>query len=243
MELAKELIILFFRIITILPLILIATLLMGKRSIAELPVFDFLVVIILGAVVGADIADPNVPHIHTGVAIILIGLFQILVAKWKISNRKIRRLITFEPTLVISEGKFIVENLRQIRYSIDNILQMLREKEIFDVSEVELAIIEGNGNLSVHRKPKKANVKIEDLGVAKVSSGLAYPVIIEGKVYEEVLTKLNVTEAWLQQELNILNVEDVKSIFFASITEEQQLHISLVEDKNKLLISKPSILS
>ncbi len=71
MELLKELVILLVRVITILPLLLLVTLIMGKRSIGELPVFDFLIFLSLGAVVGADIADADISHIHTAVAIIL----------------------------------------------------------------------------------------------------------------------------------------------------------------------------
>ncbi|KZL92317.1 DUF421 domain-containing protein [Clostridium magnum] len=136
MHLIKELLIVIGRIVTILPLMLVITLYMGKRSIGELPVFDFLVIIILGAVVGADIADPEIEHIHTATAIILIGFFQRIVSKLKIKYRKFGHLITFEPTIVIQYGKFIVPNLTKIRYSIDNIFQMLREKEVFDISDV-----------------------------------------------------------------------------------------------------------
>ncbi len=143
------------RIVTILPLLLFMTLYMGKRAIGELPIFDYLIIITLGAVVGADIADPSIKHFPTAVAIIIIALFQRVITNWKITNRKIGRLLTFEPTVVIQNGKFLDKNLKKIRYSIDNILQMLREKNVFDISEVETAIIEANGALSVLKKTEK----------------------------------------------------------------------------------------
>lgn len=229
MGLLQELGILFLRIITIFPLLLIVTIIMGKRSIAELPVFDFLIVLSLGSVVGADLADPKISHIHTGVAIVLIGLFQIIVSKIKISNRSFGRLITFDPITVIYNGHFLIENLRKDRYSIDNILQMLRENEIFDVSDVELAILEANGQLTVHKKANKSNVTIEDLNLIKKSPGIAYSVIIEGELYQDVLKQLNVTEEWLSKELSKLNINNIESIFYGSLTEDLQLHISLKE--------------
>src|SRR5690625_1437312 len=103
----KDILLVIVRVITILPLLLFVTIFMGKRAIGELPIFDFLVVIILGAVVGADIADPNIEHFPTVIAIIAIALLQKVVAKWKISNRKIGRLLTFEPTIVVQNGKFV----------------------------------------------------------------------------------------------------------------------------------------
>lgn len=158
METVKEIFIIYGRIITILPLLLIVTLFMGKRSIGELPVFDFLIIITLGAVVGADIADPNIRHIHTAAAVIAIGLLQKVISKIVIKNRMIGKIITFEPTVVIKNGTFLVGNLRRLRYSLDNVLQMLREKDIFDIKDVELAIVEANGKLTVYKQSNKSSV-------------------------------------------------------------------------------------
>lgn len=104
---------------------------------------------------------------HTAAAIWAIALLQRLTSKIMIKNKLLGRLITFEPTIVIKNGTFIVGNLKRIRYSIDNILQMLREKDIFNVSDVEMAFVEANGNLTVYKKPNKTEVTVEDLGIQK----------------------------------------------------------------------------
>ena len=103
LEFTKDILIIFVRILTILPLLLFITLFMGKRAIGELPVFDFLIVIILGALVGADIANHDIKHLPTAIAIVFVGIFQRIVANWKIANRKIGRLLTLEPTFVIKK--------------------------------------------------------------------------------------------------------------------------------------------
>lgn len=229
MELVKELLILLGRIITILPLLLVVTLVMGKRSIAELPVFDFLIIITLGAVVGADIADPDIGHIHTAVAIVAIGLFQFVMSRWMIKNRTFGRLVTFEPTLVVRNGTFLVSNIKHIRYSLDNILQMLRENDVFDVNDVEIALVESNGKLTVQKKVSKEQVTLEDMGISKVAGGFSYPVIVEGKIYTDVLEKLNLNEAWLKQHLNKKGILDIESVFYASVNEKHDLHVSLVD--------------
>lgn len=227
LEFLKDILIILARILTILPLLLFTTLFMGKRAIGEIPVFDFLVVIILGAVVGADIADPNIEHFPTIMTIIFIGIFQRVIANWKIANRKIGRLLTLEPTVVIQNGKFIDKNLKEIRFSIDNILQMLREKNVFDINEVETAIIEGNGALSVLKKSQKNSVTREDMNIVNTPSSISFPVIIEGNIYSEVLRSFNVTEAWLIQQLSEQGIIDKNSVFFASINHNLELHISL----------------
>lgn len=228
----KDILLILGRIVTIIPLLLFTTLFMGKRAIGQLPVFDFLIVVILGALVGADIAEPDIKHLPTAIAIIAIGIFHRIVTKWKISNRKIGRLLTFEPTVVLQNGKFVNKNLKKIRYSIDNILQMLREKDVFDINEVETAIIEANGALSVLKKPHKNSVTLEDMNIIKPTSTISFPVIVEGTLYPDVLRDVNLDEAWLKQELNKQGVNDLKDVFFASINHNLELHISLKNEKN-----------
>ncbi|MEK4711958.1 DUF421 domain-containing protein [Sporosarcina sp. FSL K6-5500] len=232
LEFMKDMLLILGRIVTIIPLLLFTTLFMGKRAIGELPVFDFLIVIILGALVGADIAEPDIKHLPTAFAIIAIGVFQRIVTRWKISNRKIGRLLTFEPTVVLQNGKFVNENLKKIRYSIDNILQMLREKDVFDINEVETAIIEANGALSVLKKPQKNSVTLEDMNIIKPTSTISFPVIVEGTLYTDVLRDVNLDEAWLKQELDNQGVNELKDVFFASINRNRELHISLKNEKN-----------
>lgn len=238
MEIAKDFYILFGRIISIFPLMLVVVLYMGKRSIGELPVFDFLIIVILGAIVGADIADPEIEHIHTAAAIILIGILQKVVSKLKIRYRKFGHIITFEPTIVIQDGKFIVNNLRRLNYSIDNILQMLREKDVFDINDVYLGIVEANGNLSVLKKPVKAAVTIEDINLTKASPSLSYMLVVDGIEHTDVLSKLDLSSDWLKEQLTSLGIKSIEEVFYASINNKNELHVSLksfMEDKKNIL--------
>ena len=226
-EFMRDSSLIFLRIFTILPLVLFVTIFMGKRTIGELPIFDYLVIIILGSVVGADIAEPNVKHLPTAVAIVGIGLLQKIVSYIKIKNRKIGRLITFEPTIVIQNGKLLPKNLKKIHYTIDNILQMMREKDVFDISHVETAIIESGGNISILKKPDKNTVTLEDLGITKNKSSLALPVILEGHILSDVLRYMELDQDWLMKQLNSLEIFDINLVFFASVNPSHELQVSL----------------
>ncbi|WP_208592079.1 DUF421 domain-containing protein [Gracilibacillus suaedae] len=227
----SDLLIIVGRVLTILPLLLIVTLFMGKRAIGELPVFDFLVIITLASVVGADIADPNIDHFPTIIAVILIGLLQKIVSYVKLANRQVGRLITFEPTIVVYDGTFHQRNLKDTGFSIDNILQMLRDKGVFDVNEVEIAVIEANGSLSVLKKPEKNPVTAEDLQINQPISKVSYPVIVEGIVHNKVLEARNLNEEWLQAELRNKGITNPKDVFFASINLLNEIQISTYEDQ------------
>lgn len=236
LDLWKDLLIVFGRIVTIIPLLLFVVLFMGKRAIGQLPVFDFIIVLILGSLVGADIADPDIHHMPTVFAIIAIGIFQRIIANWKLANRKVDRTLTFEPTVVIQNGKLIHENLKKIRYSIDNILEMLREKDTFDISEVETAIVEASGALSVLKKPQKNSVTREDMNMMNSTSSISFPVILEGTIYSDVLKKVNADEAWLMQELSNQGTKDLNDVFFASINQQQDLHITFKNEHDLTIL-------
>lgn len=227
MELIMDSLKVILRVITILPLLLFVTLYMGKRSIGELPVFDFLVILTLGSVVGADIADPDVHHFPTVVAIILIALLQKLIAWWKIKNHKVGRLLSFEPTLVIYEGQFHIKNMRRINFSIDDILQMLRGKNVFQLEDVHFALIEANGELSVKLNPNKEPLKTEDIQSVQPKTSIEYPVIIDGRVQLKALELLGLTEGWLRNELLQKDITNPQDVFYAAVNEHNQLHVSL----------------
>ncbi|WP_408010631.1 DUF421 domain-containing protein [Pseudalkalibacillus sp. A8] len=221
------------RIITILPFMLFVTLYMGKRSIGELPVFDFLVILVLGAVVGADIADPKINHIHTIVAMTAIALLQKSIIYIKMKNRSLGKLMTFEPAVVIYKGQFLYEKMKKEKYSIDNVLQMLREKEVYNVGDVEIAIIEANGNLSVKMIPSKEVVTREDLKLTGEPVNYEIPIILDGEVQLDLLRWLKKNEVWLDDKLAEQNITDVSSVFYGSYNRNGELFLSMKDATTK----------
>ncbi|MEG6584453.1 DUF421 domain-containing protein [Dendrosporobacter sp. 1207_IL3150] len=225
-DILKDLLKILGRIVTILPLMLMIALFMGRRSVGELPVFDFLIILSLGAVVGADIADPQINHIHTAFAIIAIGLLQRTYSELCMRNTKFRKMTTFDPVVVIKDGNFLVKNLRSINYSIDNVLELLREEGVFDISEVQLALVESNGRISVYKNPEKSPLTLKDIGISKYKGDIAYPVIVEGCIYRKVLSGLGLNENWLSSQLKEKGIDEFEKVFFASVNDKKELHIS-----------------
>ncbi|MDR6225747.1 uncharacterized membrane protein YcaP (DUF421 family) [Desmospora profundinema] len=218
------------RIATILPLLLFLTLYMGKRAIGEMPVFDFLIVVVLGAIVGADIADPKIEHLPTAFAIVIVALLQRIVAFSKITSRKMGKWFTFEPTVVVHKGKLMKDNLKQIRYSIDNILNMLREHGVFDLAEVELAILEANGKMSVKKDPLHDPPTRKDWRQTPPPPGIALPVIVEGQVLQYSLDHLGLDDQWMKTELENADIPSIDDVFFASVDKHKKLTYTLYQE-------------
>jgi len=212
MEMLKDMAVVFIRISTIFPLVLFVTLFMGRRSIAEMPVFDFLVILALGSVVGADIADPKINHVLTGFAILLIGIMQRIFSTMVIRISWFNKMVNFEPVIVIYQGKMIHKNLKKAKYSIDNILQMLRENNIYNETDVHLAVMESNGKLNVLEKTN-----------TPTAPSISYPIIKEGKINKSILTKLKLKESWLQDQLHKENIQ-LSQIFLATIDDQHILN-------------------
>lgn len=222
-----EYLIVTLRIISIMALALFLILKTGRRSIGELPVFDFIVIIVLGSVIGADIADPEIQHLPTAYAVVLLLLLQYVFSKYIIKNRKIFKKVSFEPVMIIKNGVFIKNNMLKINYSIDNILMMLREKDVFDISEVEYAIIEQTGKISVLKKSQNMPVTPKDLKIDTDYTGLSTPLIIEGIIQVNNLKQLNLDKIWLYEQLRKNNVININDVFFATLNTKGEFYISI----------------
>lgn len=222
------------RIVSIMALLLILVLITGRRKIGELPVFDFLTLIILGAVVGADIADPEIDHLPTAFAVVLLVLFQYVIIYLIIKNRKIGGLLTFGPTVIIQNGQFIKSNMRRLKYSMENVLMYLREKDVFNLNEVEFAIVEDSGNISVIKKSDYIPLTPKDMGKKTNHKGISIPLVVEGKVYGENLKELKLDEKWLANQLKVSNVKSINEAFYVEINSEGELYISKVVEPDGL---------
>jgi uncharacterized membrane protein YcaP (DUF421 family) len=109
---------------------------------------------------------------------------------------------------------------------------MLRDKQVFDVQYVELGVLEGNGMLSVQLMPSQMPATKGDLGISGSSAQIAYPLIIEGTVYREVLKRFNLDQAWLDQELSRVGISQLQEVFYASISPRKELHISIKNEQS-----------
>ncbi|WP_066189793.1 MULTISPECIES: DUF421 domain-containing protein [Gracilibacillus] len=227
----SDLMIVAGRVLTILPLFLAIALFMGRRAMGEVPIFDFLVIITLASVVGADVANPDVSHIPTVTALLLIAILQKVVSHLKLSHRKFNKLINFSPTTVVYEGVILHKHLKKVGFSIENLLQMLRDKGIFDLQEVHIAIIEANGALSVLKTPDKQLVTLGNLNMTSSLLPLSFPVIMEGNIQTKVLASRNLNKQWLWTELEKQGIVEIQEVFFASVNLQNELHLSRYQDQ------------
>ncbi|MCK8099012.1 MULTISPECIES: DUF421 domain-containing protein [Bacillus] len=219
-------------------ILLVGSRLLGKQTISQMNIFDFIASITLGAIT-ANLAFNTSLKIHHMVLAFFILVFVILATAYlSLWNQKARKLFAGDPTVVIENGKILEHNMRKMRYTIDYLNQQLREKDVFKIEEVLYAIIETNGTLTVLKKPQFRNVTNKDLWVATAQEGkLPIELIMDGKMKEENLKENQLTQAWLQAELKKRGLSTDK-VFYAVFSPDRNIYIDTYEDLINYSIDK-----
>jgi uncharacterized membrane protein YcaP (DUF421 family) len=195
---------------------------MGKREIGKLSVLDFVVSIMIAELAVISIEDPEVPMLNSLVSIFVLLGVQLVLAIISLKSRKMREFVDGKPSLIIKEGKVDEYEMKKQRYNFDDLLTQLRENNIRNLNEVEFGILETTGKLSVIRKD-------EDLEPSAIHTIL--PLILDGKVLEDNLEKMDKTPLWLRQKLKEVGFKDVKAISFCTLNKDGSLYIDQKNEK------------
>lgn len=228
----NEYLVILLRVLATWPLLYILTLLMGSRNMGQLPVFDFIIVITIGSIAGADLADPAVPHGPTLMTLIIIALLQLGFTKLQIKSAFVRQISNITPTVVIQDGEFLTHNMAKIRYSVDDILPLLRQQGVFNLSEVDYAVIEPGGNISVLKKANASPLTPADIGMNIPNKGLPQLFIADGLLVPNAFRGLAFDRNWLEKQIHARGFKEVSEIYLASLERDGNLYVSPMQAKN-----------
>ncbi len=215
----------FLRTLLIYLSVLLVMRLMGKREVGQLSTFDLVVAIMIAEVAVIPVEDLSIP-VYIG----LIPMFTLVGAEIFFSflclhSRKLRGLIEGHPSIIIANGRIIEREMRRLRYNINDLLGQLREKNIFNLSDVEYAILETSGELSVILKSSKRPLTLEDISIFPGKEELSVPLIVDGEVLDKNLQFTGYSRDWLQQKLHSCSLQP-EDILFASLESGGKLYIS-----------------
>ncbi|WP_223702877.1 DUF421 domain-containing protein [Sutcliffiella deserti] len=181
---------------------------MGKREIGELSVLDLVVFIMIAEMAVVAIENPKDELLVALVPMFILMGIQIILAFVSLKSQKIRDLIDGKPSVIINNGEIDEKAMKKQRYNFDDLLVQLRDKNVKNVSDVEFAILEPSGKLSVFEKNKDQDNNEEGT--------LNLPLIMDGVIQEEHLAKAGKTNLWLRQQLRSLGYKDFKKISYCS---------------------------
>ena len=217
----------------ILYLLIVAGLrIMGKRQIGELQPSELVVTILISNIATLPIQDVNVPLSGGIVPILTIVCFEVFISGLTMRSRTARRLFCGGPKMVIRDGKIIQKELRDLRFSVDDLIEQLRAAGYFDPSEVQFAVVETTGSLSVYPRFSARPATCGDLGLKKDEYLEAPPVVIvdQGRVLPSSLDYCGISQVWLERTLRQEGIEQ-KDIFLMTCSRRREYHIVKKEGK------------
>ena len=191
----------FVRAIMVYILVLIVMRLMGKREIGQLQPFELVISIMIADLASIPMTDPGVPIFNGLVPILGLLAMHLLITVLNIKSVNLRKITCGKPTILVYRGKIDEEALKKERFTVSELQERLRGKDVFNLGDVEFAILETNGEVSVITKPNKRNLTPEDMNIEADYEGLPYDLIVDGKIMYENLNKIGKDKRWLLKQI------------------------------------------
>ena len=174
--------------------------LMGKREIGQLQPFELAISIMISELASIPMTDVGIPLSNGIIPILGLLLMHLLISFINLKSTKVRQLICGKPAILIYRGRIDEEQVRKERFTLNELEEKLRSNNVMDIGDVEYAILETSGDVSVIQKPNKRTVTPEDLNIMPEYEGITYDLVIDGKVLKENLNKIGKSYEWLKKQ-------------------------------------------
>ncbi|MDF2522975.1 MAG: hypothetical protein K0R31_616 [Clostridiales bacterium] len=207
--------------------LLLLTRILGKKQMGQLTIFTYITGIALGNIAGDMVVHRDI-LISDGVTGLSVWAILTLIVEYiSLKSSKARVLLDGEPTIIIKKGEIMHKKLAAQRLNIDDLTMLLRTNNIFSIADVEYAILEPNGQLSVLKKPEKEMTTRQDLKLP-VNNILNIPteLIVDGKLVDSNLLETGHSREWLDQQLTNAGIDSIKHVFYAELQSDGTLFIS-----------------
>lgn len=213
--------------------LLFMTRLMGRKQISQLTFFDYITGITIGSMAATVCVDRSLDIKDGLITIFTWAALSIAIGYANLKNLFLRRATNSRAAIIIENGRIMIGNMRTARYNMEDLLMQLRLKDVFDLSEVQYAVLEPNGELSVLKRSMNSPATPKDLGITVADKGMMVNLIMDGKVIEENLYSNNLSIQWLRDELKKKNISSAGDVIFAGIGTDGKLEVILKSADSK----------
>lgn len=223
----------FIRTIILYILVVVAIRIMGKAELSELQPYELVIIIMISELASLPMSTVEMPFVNGVVAISTLVFLQIIISFVNLKSEKARAIICGKPSILIQNGRIIENELKTLRININDLIEQLRIKNFANIDDVEFAILETNGDLSVIPKSPKRPLTPLDMNISVTQEGLPISLIIDGKINQHNLNKTSVDFDWLHKELERKGINDINRVLYASIDHSNNLSIHLKNIKKE----------
>ncbi|MED3625574.1 DUF421 domain-containing protein [Neobacillus thermocopriae] len=221
---------LLFRTFLFILSLFLVTKLLGKKQISQLTLFEYISGITIGSIAGEAITGLEKNYLQGLTAIVIFGVITFLADYLSLKSKKFRDWVEGKGTVVIKDGKILEDNLKKERYTVDELSSLLRQQNIFNVADVEFALIEPEGRISALLKKENRPLTPKDLQMKMPNEKEPQTVIIDGKILDGELTEAGKGRGWLYSELEKRGVT-LDNVFMAQVNSYGELTVDLYDDK------------
>ena len=216
----------FFRAIILYIIVLIVMRAMGKREIGQLQPFELAISIMIADLASIPMTEIGIPITNGIIPIFGLLVMHLMISYINLKSVKLREIICGKPRILIYRGKIDEKALKKERFTINELQERLRGNNVINLGDVEYAILETNGEITVILKPEKRGVIVEDLDIQPVYEGITYDLIVDGKIMYDNLQKLGKDYKWLKSQLKRFNMLP------------QETLIATIDGKNEIFCQK-----
>lgn len=222
----------FIKTVILYALIIFGLRLMGKRQLGELQPTEFVITILISNIATLPIEDVDIPLLTGILPILTLVCCEVIMSALSLKSRRARKFLSGSPKIIIRDGVIDQKELKSLRFSIDDLMEQLRQNSIFDIADVAFAIVETTGKLSVYQKFEARSVTAQMLNLPSQGEETAPPVVMvsDGQLIRESLEYCNLRPEWLEKTLRDQKVA-LRDIFLMTCNRQANYHIIKKEKK------------
>ena len=219
----------FFRSIVLYIIVLIVMRLMGKREISQMQPFELAISIMIADLASIPMTEVGIPIFNGIIPILGLLVMHLIISIINIKSLNLRQIICGKPSILVYRGKIDEKVLKKERFTINELQERLRRNNIFNLGDVEYAILETTGEVTVIQKPEKRGTIPEDFNIVPEYEGIPYDLVIDGKFINKNLHKLGKDYKWLQKQLNAFKIKPEEAL------------IVTIDGKNQIFCQKKEV--
>jgi len=213
--------------------LLLLTRILGKKQLSQLTFFDYVVGITIGSITANVVMTKEIPLMDGAIVLSVYALFSLILAYLTQKSYKFRQFIEGHPKILIQDGVILEENLKKEKMTIEDLMIHLRNKNAFKLSDVEFAVMEMNGNVSVMMKTEAKPPTSKQLGKTGKPEHAPRMVIVDGKLLDRSLADYGYSREWLLTEIRKQGAQHITDVFLAQVDSAGNVYVDLYQDENK----------
>lgn len=203
---------------------------MGKRQIGQLQPFELVIALMVSELAAMPMQNTGIPLVHGIIPIITLLVLQVLISTLQLKSETARIIFCGKPSILIEKGKININELKNNRLNINDLLEELRLKEYFNIGDIEYAILETGGQISIIPKSDIQPATRKDLKILPIQDKLPVTLILDGKINNKNLEVINKDKSWLNKQLKKNNILAADEVFLASLDSKGNLAYQLKKE-------------